>query len=262
MRLTLSDVTVGYDPEKPLQSHLSLEVKSGEVFCILGPNGCGKTTLFESVLGVRQLLGGKVLIDDEDTARWDASRLAHVAAYVGQRHQLDFPYKVKDIVMMGRFVHVPGNFTMPGREDYAIVENAMAEMGIYHLRDKFYTDISGGELQLALIARALAQQPQILFLDEPTSALDFGAAGRVIKRVRLMAERGYMVVMTTHSPNHAFLCRSKVALLRYGESPIVGDAFDVVTESNMKKAYGAHVKTVEFVDKKGKIMRSCVPELE
>ena len=261
MRLTLSDVTVGYDAVKPLQSHLSFEVKSGDVFCILGPNGCGKTTLFESVLGVHPLLRGRVLVDDEDITGWDANRLAHVAAYVGQRHKLDFPYKVKDIVMMGRFIHVPGNFTMPGREDYAIVENAMADMGIYHLRDKYYTDISGGELQLTLIARGLAQQPQILFLDEPTSALDFGAAARVIKRIRHMAENGYIVVMTTHSPNHAFLCRSKVALLRYGESPIVGDAFDVITEGNMKKAYGAHIKAVEFVDKKGKIMRCCVPDI-
>ena len=261
MRLTVNNVSVGYDVGKPLQQYLSFEVKSGEVFCILGPNGCGKTTLFESLLGVQKLLSGRVMIDEEDITSWPAARLATVAAYAAQKHRLDFPYKVKDIVMMGRFIHVPGRFSMPGREDYSIVENAMEDMGIYHLRDKYYTDISGGELQLTMIARSLAQQPQILFLDEPTSALDFGSSARVIKQIRHLADEGYIVVMTTHSPNHAFLCHSRVALLRHGQPAIVGDAFDVITEPNMKKAYGAHVKAVEYVDKHDQVMRRCVPDL-
>ncbi|MGI6031895.1 MAG: ABC transporter ATP-binding protein [Coriobacteriales bacterium] len=261
MRLSVSNVAVGYDPQHPLQTGITFEAKGGDVFCILGPNGCGKTTLFRSIVGVQPLLEGKVLVDDEDITGWSADRIAHVAAYVPQKNRLEFPYKVKDIVMLGRFIHVLGRFSMPGREDYAIVENALDMLGIYHLRNRFYTDLSGGELQMTMIARALAQEPQILFLDEPTSALDFGAASTVIKSIRHLASLGYTVVMTTHSPNHAFLCNAKVALLRADGPATVGDARDVITEPNMKRSYGAHVKAVEYVDRQGKVMRVCVPNM-
>ena len=148
---------------------------------------------------------------------------------------------------------------MPTVRDHAAVEQALDDMGILHLADERYTDISGGELQLSLIARAFVQEPLMLVLDEPTATLDFGNAVRVIDKVRELAERGYAVLMTTHSPNHAFMCHSNVLLLQKGTTCTFGRAVDVITERNMRAAYGVGIKVVEFVDSKGEIMRQCSP---
>lgn len=179
-------------------------------------------------------------------------------AYVSQSHTPPFPYQVKDVVLLGRINKV-GHMGQPSDDDYAVVETAMKDMGVYHLRDKVYTDISGGELQLVMIARALAQQPKILVLDEPTAALDYGNVVRVIDKVRTLAEKGYAVIMTTHSPDHAFMCNSSVVLLQKGEPMKFGQAVDIITEKNMKQAYGVNVKIVEFVNTKNEIMRMCAP---
>ncbi len=181
-------------------------------------------------------------------------------AYVSQNHVPPFPYQVKDVVLLGRINKV-GHMGQPTANDYHIVENAMVDMGIFHLRDKVYTDISGGELQLVMIARALAQQPKVLVLDEPTAALDYGNVVRVIEKVRSLAEKDYAVVMTTHSPDHAFMCNSSVVLLQKENPMKFGKAVDIITEKNMKEAYGVNVKIVEFVNTRGEITRMCAPVL-
>lgn len=260
MKLEISDADCGYEKGKPIQRYVNFTVESGEVCCVLGPNGCGKSTVFKSILGLLPLLKGKVTVDGDDISSWSPSRLADTMAYVSQNHIPPFPYQVKDVVMLGR-VNKVGSMKQPTAEDYHIVENAMMDMGVFHLRDKVYTDISGGELQLVMIARALTQQPQILVLDEPTAALDYGNVVRVIEKVRELAEKGYAVVMTTHSPDHAFMCDSSVVLLQKDNSMKFGRAVDVITEKNMKQAYGVNVKIVEFVNTKGQIMRMCAPVL-
>ena len=214
--------------------------------------------MFKSILGLLPLQSGKVTVDGDDIAKWTPSRLADTMAYVSQSHTPPFPYQVKDVVLLGRINKV-GYLGQPTAKDYQIVENAMADMGVLDLQDKVYTDISGGELQLVMIARALAQQPQILVLDEPTAALDYGNVVRVIDKVRSLAEKGYAVVMTTHSPDHAFMCNSNVLLLQKDNPMKFGQAVDIITEKNMKQAYGVNVKIVEFVNTKGEIMRMCAP---
>lgn len=260
MRLEVCDIDCGYEKGKPIQRYMNFSVESGEVCCVLGPNGCGKSTVFKSILGLLPLLRGKVTVDGDDISSWSPKRLADTMAYVSQSHTPPFPYQVKDVVLLGRINKV-GSMGQPTANDYHIVENAMLDMGVFHLRDKVYTDISGGELQLVMIARALAQQPQILVLDEPTAALDYGNVVRVIEKVRSLAEKGYAVIMTTHSPDHAFMCESSVVLLQKDNPMKFGRAVDVITEKNMKQAYGVNVKIVEFVNTKGKIMRMCAPVL-
>ncbi|MDE8701862.1 ABC transporter ATP-binding protein [Adlercreutzia equolifaciens] len=258
MKLEVRDAHCGYEKGKAVQRYVTFSVESGEVCCVLGPNGCGKSTVFKSLLGLLPLQSGKVMVDGENIAKWSPKRLADTMAYVSQSHVPPFPYQVKDVVLLGRINKV-GHMGQPTANDYAIVENAMQDMGIYHLRDKVYTDISGGELQLVMIARALAQEPKILVLDEPTAALDYGNVVRVIDKVRSLAEKGYAVVMTTHSPDHAFMCDSSVVLLQKGEPMKFGQAVDIITEKNMKQAYGVNVKIVEFVNTKNEIMRMCAP---
>jgi iron complex transport system ATP-binding protein len=258
MKLEVKDLACGWEPGVPVQRYVNFTVASGEICCVLGPNGCGKSTLFKTVLGLLPRQAGKVSFDGEDIARWTPKKLASVMAYVSQGHTPPFPYKVRDVVLLGRTNKV--GFGQPSASDWQIVDNALNDVGVYHLRDRPYTDVSGGELQLVMIARALAQQPQMVVLDEPTAALDYGNVVRVISKVRELAAKGYGVIMTTHSPDHAFMCsNSNVVLLQRDVPMKFGRAVDVITERNMRDAYGIGVKIVEFMTREGEIMRMCAP---
>ena len=261
VKFEVIDAHVGHVAGKPVQRYVNFSVEGGEVCCVLGPNGCGKSTLFKSVLGLIPLQSGKATVDGSDISKWGPQRLANAMAYVSQSHTPPFPYQVRDVVLLGR-IGKAGVTGQPNAQDHNIADNAMKDMGVYELREELYTDISGGELQLVMIARALAQQPKMLVLDEPTAALDYGNVVRVIDKVRSLAKMGYAVVMTTHSPDHAFMCQSKVLLLQKDNPAKFGRAADIITEKNMKQAYGINVKIVEFVDSKGEIMRMCAPVLE
>ena len=253
----VKDVQCGWDAGKAIQRYVSFSVDSGETCCILGPNGCGKTTLLKTCMGLIPRQAGQVTLDGRDIRRLSPKERAAAIAYVSQGHNPPFSYKVLDVVLLGRTSSV--GVGQPSARDVQIAENALMDMGVYDLRDKVYTDISGGELQLVMIARALTQEPELLVLDEPTAALDYGNAMRVIAKIRELAERGYGVIMTTHSPDHAFMCNSNVLLLQKDNPMKFGKAVDIITEKNMKQAYGVNVKIVEFVNTKGEIMRMCAP---
>ena len=260
MKLLVSDATIGYDANKPLQKHVNFSVENGEVCCILGPNGCGKTTLVNTVLGTTPLLAGSITLDGSDVTRWSAAELARKVAFVAQRHNQPFPYLVKDVVMLGRLSKTESMSGKPSTHDHNIVENALEEMGIRHLRDVPYSDISGGELQLVMFARALAQEPQLLIMDEPTAALDYGNAVHVIEKVRELADGGYGIMMITHNPDHAFMTRANVALFMRNRDMKFGTAYDIITRANISDAYGVNVKLVEFVHDNQEVMRMCAPE--
>ncbi|MGN0037802.1 MAG: ABC transporter ATP-binding protein [Coriobacteriales bacterium] len=260
MRLDVRDAAVGYDRDKPVQQYVNLSVSSGEVCCILGPNGCGKTTLVKTILGLLPLFEGSITIDGEDITRWKASRLSQHVAYVAQKHTQPFPYLVREVVMLGRVNKSRGFSGQPTKQDYNIVENALEEMGIAHLRDKPYMDISGGELQMVMFARALVQEPEMIIMDEPTAALDYGNAVRVIEKVRSLASAGYGILMITHNPDHAFMTGANVALFMHNKPMVFGTAHQVITRHNIQEAYGVNVKLVEFTHDNQEIMRTCAPE--
>lgn len=259
MRLSIKDAAVGYD-DNPVQRHISFSVESGKVCCVLGPNGCGKSTLVKTILGMLPLLGGAITIDGEDVTSWSPARLAKSVAYVAQSHDRPFPFTVREAVMMGRMGHMGMRQSKPSREDWNIVENAMREMGIWQLRDDPYLDISGGEFAMTMFARALAQQPELLILDEPTAALDYGNAVRVISKVRKLAKEGFAVLMVTHNPDHAFMCGADVALFTRHKPVKFGGAYDIITRANIQEAYGINVKLVEFTHDNQELMRTCAPE--
>lgn len=257
MKLELVGISCGYGGKKVLDG-INMEVASGDICCILGPNGVGKTTLFKTILKLIKPLGGQVMIDGDDISKWSEKRMAEKIAYVAQSHIPPFPYIVKDIIMLGRISSV-GYFGQPSRYDYEVVEQVMDDMGISHLRERVYTDVSGGERQMVMIARALAQEPEMLVLDEPTSSLDYGNMLKVINRIRNLRSKGYGVIMTTHNPDHAFMCEAKTMLLQSGSRAVFGRASEVVTEKNLKEAYGADVKVIEYTDANGRFMKLCAP---
>ncbi len=253
MRLEIERAGCGYGG-KPVVEDVSLSLDSGDVLCLLGANGSGKTTLFKAILGLLRLRGGRILVDGADTASWPQRRLARTLAYVPQAHTPPFPFAVRDVVLMARTAHL-GIFGSPSHRDAAIAEDAMEALGVSHLARARYTEISGGERQLVLIARALAQQSEFLIMDEPTSNLDFGNQVRVLRRIKELAGRKLGLLMTTHFPDHAFLCASRVAVLKAGKLLAMGRPEEVITGGQLEGAYGVSVRVVEV--EAG--LRVCVP---
>ena len=184
MMLSLHDISVGYGTRTVVYD-VSFRIRTGEVVCLLGPNGSGKTTLFKAMLGLLPLQAGEMRLEGKNVRRWSRRDYARHIAYVPQLHVPSFPYTVLDMVSMGRTPYL-GACSSPGPSDRRIANEVMEEISIAHLRDRPYTEISGGERQLVLIARALAQRPQFLIMDEPTSHLDYGNQIRTLAHPRIV----------------------------------------------------------------------------
>jgi len=259
MRLDVADLAFGY-PGKEVGRGVTFGLAGGEVLCLLGPNGGGKTTLFKTILRLLAPRGGRVTVDGEPIAGWSRGRLARVFGYVPQAQLGLFPFTVAETVLMGRTAHI-GPFATPSRGDRAVAEEMLAVLGIGHLAARPYTEISGGERQLTLIARALAQQPAILVMDEPTASLDFGNQVRVLGEIEQLARRGIAVMLSTHDPDHAFLCAHRVALLHRGRLARLGPPDDVITRESLREVYGIEVTVTEVPRADGRISRVCVPTL-
>jgi ABC-type cobalamin/Fe3+-siderophores transport system ATPase subunit len=243
MRLSVEDVTAGYG-RKTVVHGISLAIESGEVLCLLGANGSGKTTLFKTILGLLRPSAGRVCIDGADIAHCSRVALARALGYVPQAHTPPFPFRVRDVVLMARSAHLRV-FSSPGRRDVAVAEAALERLNILRLADELYTEVSGGERQLVLIARALTQESQILVLDEPTSSLDFGNQALVLRHIKELAAGGLGLLMTTHVPNQAFLCASRVALLKHGRMLALDRPEVALTQECLQEAYGTPLRIVE-----------------
>ncbi|MCD8019471.1 MAG: ABC transporter ATP-binding protein [Clostridiales bacterium] len=258
MILELRDVSCGYAKNKPVLKNITFTLQDGEICALLGPNGVGKTTLFKTILNLIKPLSGQVCIDGSDITKWTTKRRSRYMAYVAQAHVPSFPYLVKDIAMLGRMGQTSA-VGQPSRKDYEIVEQALEDVGIRHLRDAVYTEISGGERQLLMIARALAQEPKILIMDEPTANLDYGNMIVVMKCIRNLARNGLCIIFTTHMPDQAFMCHAKTAVLFRNAPMVFGDAHRVITEENLYKAYNTDIEVLEVLDAEGNPIRLCTP---
>lgn len=253
---SLCDLTVGYGG-KPILSNVSFDVSSGDALCLLGPNGVGKTTLFKSMLGFLKPITGHVEIDGDDISAWSPRQLAQVVGYVPQNTTPPFAYPVLDVVTMGRMSRI-SPMASPSDKDVEYSLSCLDRLGVGYLSDKLYTEISGGERQMVLIARALAQEPQMLIMDEPTASLDYGNQVRVLNQIFKLTEEGLSVIMTTHFPDHAFLCATSVGLItRRGVT--FGDPDEVVTEDSLRNTYGVDVRIVERHTDDVGLLKSCVP---
>jgi iron complex transport system ATP-binding protein len=255
MRLEARALGFGY-PGKPVGRNVSFSLGAGEVLCLLGPNGSGKTTLFKTLLGLLPAQAGEVLIDATPLRRLARAEVATRIAYVQQAHVAHFPYTVLDMVTMGRTAHL-GPFARPGAHDHAAALDALKTLGIADLADADYTRISGGQRQLALIARALAQTAPLIVMDEPTASLDFGNQALVLREIRALAARGYGIVLSTHEPDHAFACASAVALLHGGGLVATGSPSEVLSPARLEAVYGLPVAVEHLAG--GHTV--CVPDL-
>ena len=248
--IEVQDVVFVYpETEKAVLDHTSLDAPSGAVTCLMGVNGCGKSTLIDCVLGVNRISGGRILIDGEDAATLRPAALARRLAYVPQVHDRAFPYRVRDVVLMGRTVH-HGILGAPGEEDRALVDEALRRCGIAHLAERSYTQLSGGEMQMVLLARALAQATPFILMDEPTAHLDFKNELFFMETVvHLVREQGVGVLVATHSPNQAFFFEGMdvpctCALMDEGRVRFMGRPSDVLTAANLRELYGVRAQVV------------------
>ena len=259
MKLSMSNISAGYGTQTVLKD-ISFDFQQGEVVCILGPNGVGKTTLFRSIMGFLSVYQGEIFLDGIAKDKISNYDFAKAVSYVPQNQETSFPFSVIDMVVMGCTVHLKP-FEMPGIREYSIATRIINLLGIAHLKDKLFSQISGGERQMVLIARALAQHPKLLVMDEPTANLDFGNQLKVLECIRELVHFQLGVLMTTHNPDHAFLCCDRAILLTKEGIPIIGLVDEVVTEENLEKAYGVKVKIIESKLPDG-VVKSCVPLLQ
>lgn len=238
---------------------LSVAVGAGEVCCLLGPNGTGKTTLMRCILGLLRPSAGEVLIGGSPTAQLSDRELARRVAYVPQQSSSPFQFTALDIAVMGRTPYLPLT-AVPGRADRQAARSALEQVGIAHLAERSFTSMSGGERQLALFARALVQQADLLILDEPTAALDYGNAARILSLITELGRTGRTVLMSSHHPDHALGYADRAILLSDGGLLADGPPAEVVTGPRLTDLYGVtvHVVPTPLQDAAGRPLLTCL----
>lgn len=258
--LLIRDLSFHYrqEEQRDVFSGVSLSIEEGEVFTLIGPNGTGKSTLIRCIGGLLKANTGEIKIGGEDIDTLSSSRIARVIGYVPQTNTSIFPFPVREVVVMGRTPHI-GTFSSPSAEDLQVADDVMESVGISHLADRPCTEISGGEWQLVLIARAMTQEPRILLLDEPTSHLDLGNQMKILRTIQQLSRKGLTILMATHFPDHAFLLSGRVGIMKDRAILAIGSPAEVITEESMRSAYGAEVRILDLDGTGGR--RVCVPLL-
>lgn len=243
MGLSIENLSVGYGGKAVLRS-VSLSLGGGEALAVLGANGAGKTTLFRSLLHLIEPLTGRVMLDGRDTAKLSRKQLAARIAYVPQCHHCTFPYTVMDIVAMGLNPHI-SRFGEPSKKDYGTVADTLDLLGIGRLGSRYYRNLSGGEKQLALIARALVQKPKLMVMDEPTASLDFANAVTVLSQILRLKGSDMALMITSHSPRQAQVYADKVLMLKDGGVYRLGGVELFSDEGVLHGLYGIDIDNIE-----------------
>lgn len=255
MTIAAHSLSFGY-PGRVVGRGLDLALEDGEVLCVLGPNGSGKTTLFRTLLGLLPPLGGRVTVDGDDAAGIPRAALARRISYVPQASPGYFDFTLEEMAVMGRTSHL-GAFATPGGRDRAIAAAALDRLGIGALSQRPVSGVSGGERQLALIARALATEARALVMDEPTANLDFGNQARVLAQVARLRDEGASILLCTHDPDHAFQVADRVLLLRDGSAITLAPTGEALTAANLTRLYDVPVVVAEVATPAG-TRRVCV----
>ena len=265
--LDIQDLSFAYG-EKTIFQHINYSLEPGQICCLMGPNGCGKSTLMDCILGDHAPKTGQILLEGKNIRDYKPKELATLLSYVPQVHERTFPYTVRQVVQMGRtpYCRFYGGVN---EEDETIVDEALDLVDLLPLADQPYTQISGGEMQLTLLARAVVQDTPLILMDEPTAHLDFRNELIFLQMVvRLMEEKQKAVFLATHSPNHAFYFENQnadvtVAAMSRDRSRhdllSVGRPREVLTEENIKEIYGIRAKRMSHTDETFGTLTQIVP---
>lgn len=257
MLLELEDVCGGYGGNDIVKG-VSCYADAGEILCLVGPNGCGKTTLFRLLLGMLPVTKGRIRIDEQDVQDLSPRALANLIAYIPQYHTPIFSYTVLDVVIMGRAAHFSA-FESPKPVDREAAFAALEKLNAVHLANQKYTSLSGGQRQLILIARAICQSAKVFVMDEPAANLDYANHQLLMDVVVDLAKNGYCVVMSTHSPEHPASIGHKVLLMREGHVAAFGKPADVITPAHLEQVYDIEMDVVSVRDRYGIKRTICLP---
>ncbi|KUK44449.1 MAG: ABC transporter ATP-binding protein [Methanothrix sp.] len=250
----------GYSKSSAVFEDINFKVGRGEILSILGPNGCGKTTLLKCLLGLLNLTGGEIRIGGREPGEAKRDNGGSHIGYVPQNHHTAFPYSVVEMVLMGRARFI-GTFSAPSERDVKIAKDCLEMLKIGHYGERDFPELSGGEKQLVLIARALASNADVLLFDEPTSALDYKNQYAILQALHsLTRERSLTIIMTTHHPEHALYISDKMLLMGEGRS-IFGEVSEAFTEENLKQVYGMEMKVVSIPHGEDQL-KSVVPIID
>ena len=244
MKLTVNDLSYTYRGGHNALQNVSFTAEPGELLSVLGPNGAGKSTLFRCILGGLPDYGGAILLDGRDARTLGQRALAAHIAYIPQIHRPTFGYSVLDTALMG-LTRQLSPFRAPSPQQEGRAMSALEQLGVAQLAARSFSELSGGQQQLVLIARALCQQADILVMDEPTSSLDYGNQLRVLRCVKALTRRGYTVILSTHDPQHTLRFADRVLALSGGGVAAFGATKHMLTAELLHRLYGVDAAMLE-----------------
>ncbi|MDO4555801.1 MAG: ABC transporter ATP-binding protein [Lachnospiraceae bacterium] len=244
--LEFSHVKYHYKKGPDVLKDVSFSLDKGDCLCLLGPNGTGKTTLLKCLFHYYEPDAGEITLDGKRIRDFNAKERAKELAYVAQSTRIAFPYTVREMVLMGRTAHLSFGSSY-SEKDREIAEKVMERLEISFMAEKCVQNLSGGECQMVMIARALAQQAKYLVLDEPTAALDYSNQIKILKILWELSEDGYGILMTTHFPDHAFLVCNKTLLMKHGKVSAFGTPDEVVNSENLTRLYDTPVNVARAI---------------
>lgn len=239
MMIDVQNLSFSYG-KQPVIDGISFDIEKGTVVSLLGPNGVGKSTLFKCVLGILDSYHGEIFLGGENIRSFSPKALSKKIAYVPQSHYPAFQYTVFDMVLMGTSSQVSA-FSSPGKKQQQIAQEALERLSISHLIHRDFMRLSGGERQLVLIARALAQQAPILMMDEPTANLDYGNQMHVLGCIQSLAKEGYTIIQSTHHPEQSFMFSDQIIAMLHGNLIAKGTPKEVIQSDVIKRLY--HIDT-------------------
>ena len=236
-------------PSKPrlVLNGINLKLEEGEILSILGPNGAGKSTLLDCMANLRKPLSGTITLCGKNITTISTREVARYVSYVPQMHTPAFNYTVLNFVIMGRAPRV-GLFNKPKIEDEEVAFRSLEMLGITHLAQTPYTEISGGERQQVMIARAISQEPSVILFDEPTAHLDYGNQYKILHLIRHMSNQGYSIVISTHNPDHALMLGGEAAIVDREGHLESGPSHEIITEERLKNIYKTQIKLLYIND--------------
>jgi iron complex transport system ATP-binding protein len=258
MGIEAQNISYAYRVGKPVLRDVSASVAAGELVYLLGSNGGGKTTLLSCLAGILTPDQGHVLVDGDDIRHYAPGDRARRVGLIPQLHVPAFAYSVREMVLMGRAPHL-GLFGSPRRADFEIADNALESVGLARFRDRTYTELSGGERQLVMIARGLAQQCNTLLMDEPDAHLDPHNQLRVLEIVAGLAQQGLSFVISSHTPNNALMYASRVLLIKRGRRLAFGPVTETLTEELLSEAYDMETEVIYEEQNGARVPRAILP---